>query len=145
MGNLTIALVFVLTLNVLMYMTQVAILDINPNAPQFWTNEGTILENFDKTGGTGEPVIDSDNVMGDLPAGEGSVSPTTGNLFTDVFSSIKRWVAQKTGIAYITGIVLAPYNILKSMGLPNSFVFAMGSLWYGVTFFLVVSFFWGRE
>ena len=146
MGNLTIALVFVMTLNVLMFMSQVAILDLNPEAsPYFWTNKGTMLENFDKTGGSGDAVLNTDLVTEDLPAGDGSVSPTTGNIFTDVFNSIKGWFGRSTGLAYITGIVSAPYNVLKSMNLPNEFVFAMGTLWYGITFFLVVAFFWGRE
>jgi len=146
MGNLTIALVFVMSLNVLMFLGQAAVYDLNPaTAPTFWTNEGTLLENFDASGGVGEPVIDTQETINELPAGEGSVSPTTGNLFTDTFSSIKRWVARSTGLAYLFGIVSAPYNILKSMGLPNDFVYAMGTLWYGITLFLVIAFFWGKD
>ncbi len=145
MGNLTVALVFVLTLNTLMFLAQASTLDLNPDGPVFYTNEGTLLNHFDKNEGEGDPVIDTDQLTEDLPAGEGSVSPTTGNLFTDTFSSIKRWFSQSKGVRYITGIISAPYDLLKSMGLPNEFSFAIGSLWYGITFFLVVAFFWGRE
>lgn len=145
MGNLTIALVFVLVLNVLMFLTQATILDINPDSNVFWTNKGTLMENFDKTNGAGDPVLDTDKATSELPSGEGSVSPTTGNLFTDTFSSIKGWFARATGISYILGIVSAPYNIIKAMGLPNSFAYAIGTLWYGITFFLIIAFFWGRD
>lgn len=145
MGNLTMALVFVLTLNVLMFLSQEAIIDMNPDGTYFYHREGTLLNEFDKNQGVGDPILDTEDTSSDLPEAEGSISPTTGNLFTDTFSSIKSWFARKLGISYIMGILAAPYNILKAMHLPNSFVYAMGTLWYGVTLFLIVAFFWGRE
>lgn len=145
MTNLTVALVFVLTLNMLMFLSQATILNINPDAPQFWSNKGTLFETLDKNKGVGDPVLDTDKSTEILPSGESSISPTTGNLFTDIFTSIKSWFAKNTGISYLTSIISAPYNILKAMNLPNSFVFAIGTLWYGITVFLIVAFFWGRE
>src|SRR4030042_1674714 len=145
MGNLTVALVFVLTLNVLLYLGQVASYSLNPeSSPVFFTNKGTMLETFDKNAGEGTPTLDTEQTTNVLPSTEGSVSPTTGNFYTDTFSSIKGWFAQKTGIAYIFGILSAPYNVLKSMNLPNEFSYAVGTLWYGTTLFLIIAFFWGR-
>lgn len=145
MGNLTTAMVFVLALNVLMFLTQASVQAINPEANIFFTCEGHMLDEFDKNSGSGEPVLDTENTYNNLPSGEGSVSPTTGNFFTDVFSSAKNWFAKKTGLSYLAGIVSAPYNMLKAMGLPNAFSFAMGTLWYALTFFLIVGFILGRD
>lgn len=146
MGNLTINMVFVLTVNVLMFLGQIAVYNLNPeSAPNYYSNKGTVLENFDKNRGIGEPVLDTDNAINELPSGEGSVSPTTGNFFTDTFSSIGSWFKQKTGLAYLFGIISAPYNMLKSMNLPNPYCYAIGTLWYGLTLFFVIAFFWGRD
>ena len=144
MGNLTIALVFVLTLNVLMMLAQASIMDLNPEGPEFYNRDGTILESFN-TGELGDdPVLDTQAITDNLPEAEGTISATTGNLFTDTFASIRNWFAKTTGLAYLYGIVSAPYNMLKAMHLPNAFTYAIGTLWYGITFFLIVSFFWGK-
>jgi len=148
MGNLTIALVFVLTINIFFFLAQAAILDLNPDAPIFFTNKGTILDQLDVESGTS--VLDTDNTLNNLPTGEGSVSPTTGNFFTDMFSSIKNWFVEATGLGYLLSIISAPYNFLKMAlsGLGesiNPLIFAIGTLWYGVTLFLVIAFFWGRS
>lgn len=145
MGNLTIALIFVVVLNVLMFLTQAAILDLNPEAPTFYTNNGTILASLDANDNSGVYVLDTDNIADQLPTAEGSVSPTTGNLFTDTFSSIRTWLAKKTGLAYLFQIVSAPYNMLKAMNLPNAFVYALGTLWYVITLFLLIAFLLGRD
>jgi len=145
MGNLTVALSFVIALNVLMFLTQAAILEVNPDATTFFTNKGTMLDSFDANKNTGNYTLDTDAVSEHLPTGKGSISVTTGNLFTDMFSSIKTWLADKTGLSYLSGIVSAPYNILKSMNLPNAFVFAMGTMWYVLTLFLLIAFIWGRD
>lgn len=144
MGNLTLALVFVLTLNVLMMLAQASIMDMNPDGTQFYNREGTLLESFNKGELDGDPILDTQSTTGVLPEAEGTISATTGNLFTDTFASIKNWFAKQTGLAYLSGIVSAPYNMLKAMHLPNAFVYAMGTLWYGITLFLIVSFFWGK-
>lgn len=145
MANVTMALMLVLAVNVFLYLGQAAILEINPDAPLFFNREGTVLQEFDKNNGVGDPILDTESTTDQLPSTEGSVSPTTGNFFTDMFSSIKNWFAKKTGISYLLAIVSAPYNILKTMHLPNSFVFAIGTLWYVLTLFLIVAFFWGRD
>lgn len=145
MSNLTTALVFVMALNVIMMLSQVAILDINPDATMFFTQEETILSQFDKNKGVGDPILDTNGTVGRLPSSVGSVSATTGNLFTDTFTSIKTWIGQKTGLTYLFAIVSAPYNFLKAIHLPNAFSFAIGTLWYAVTLFLLISFIFGRD
>ena len=141
MTNTTIALVFVMMINLLMFLTQTAILDINPDAPEFWTGDGTVMEGYD----AGGQVIDSKNLNDDLPTVQNTVNVDDNKLYTDIFGSIKGWFGSSKGIRYLTTILLTPYVILNVMGLPTSFVWAVGTMWYGLTLFLVIAFFWGRE
>ncbi len=145
MGNLTTALTFVMVLNILMWLSQVAMLDLNPEGTVFYHKEGTLLGEFDKNKGQGTPELDDSGLASDLPSAEENISPTTGNIFTDAFSSIKEWFSRTTGINYLYGIIKAPYNVLKAMMLPAEIVYAFGTLWYALTLFLVIAFFWGRE
>lgn len=146
MGNLTTALVFVMALNVFMYLAQASILELNPDsAVLFFSGEGHLITEFDKNLGAGEPVLDTESTYDNLPSPAKDVSPTTGNIFSDMFTSIKDWFAQSSGLRYLAGIVSAPYNMLKAMGLPNSFTFAIGTLWYGITLFLIIAFTLGRD
>lgn len=141
MANLTSALVFVLVLNVLMFLSQAAIMDMNPDGSVFYSLNGTILGEFDK----GSNTLDSSAVNDYLPSGESSISPSTGNIFTDTFTSIKSWFAKQTGLIYIYQLIGAPYNMLAVLHLPQAFRFAVGTLWYAITIFLIIAFFWGRD
>lgn len=143
MGNLTAAATFVMILNVLMWLGQVAALDINPAGAYYYNCTGSLL---DDGSGCKDYVLDTGKISEDLPSAEGSISPTTGNLFTDTFSSIKTWVGKTTGIKYIFNILSAPYNLIKSIpNLPVEFSYAVGTLWYVITFIVIIAFFWGRE
>ena len=145
MGNLTTALVFVMALNVIMFIGQASVLGLNPDANTFFTNKGQILNEFDKNKGVGEAVLETDDTYTNLPSVEGQVSPQSGNWFSDIFTSIKSWFAKTTGGNYIIQVTSAPYNMLKAIGLPNSITFALGGLWYGITFFLLVAWAFGRD
>lgn len=145
MSNLTVALVFVLSVNAILFMAQASVMDLNPDSDGFYNADGTLISNFAKDNDVDNPIIDTDEITANLPEAEGSLSPETGNFFTDSFSSIRRWFTSLPGINYIYGITMAPYNMLKAMNLPGAFVFGIGSLWYGITLFLIVAFFWGKE
>ena len=145
MGNSITALIFVVVLNALLFMAQFAILDINPSATRFYTTKddsGIIIERFSANG---TYILDDSDSSSKLPTATQSISPTTGNIFTDTFSSIKSWVSVGTGVNYITGMLSAPYNMLKWARLPDAFCFAIGSLWYAISLFIIVSFFWGKD
>lgn len=103
-----------------------------------------MLKTFDKNACIGdEYVLDDSAITEGLPSTSGSISPTTGNFFTDVISSIKGWITSIPGINYLYAMLTAPANLFKNMGIPNAAAWALGTLWYGVTFFLVASFIWG--
>lgn len=143
MGNLLNALVFVMTLNVLMWLSQVAALDINPQGAVFYNCNGSLMEGFGSKCSDG--VVNTD-VKAMLPSAQaGNVGVTVGQYFTDIFNSISGWLKSIPGLNYIYEIAAAPYNILKAFNLPNEFVFAIGTFWYGISVFLIVAFMWWRE
>ena len=145
MGNLTIATIFIVTVNVLMWFCTLAMLNINPEGTFCYNVEGSIIGNSIQ--GTGNSTILDNDVLNQLPTSEGS-SVTTGenNLFiTDVFNNILNWFKSAPGIKYVYGVVAAPYNILKCMGLPVEFAVGIGTLWYLVSFLVLIAFLWGRE
>lgn len=145
MSNLTTALTFVMILNVLMWFGQVSMLELNEDGTVYFNCEGTMLEMFDKNNCNGTYELDDSETVSDLPTAEEDISATTGNIFTDMFSSIKDWFNDVTGLNYLYAILKAPYNLLKAIGLPNEIVFGLGALWYAITFFLIIAFFWGRD
>lgn len=143
MGNLTVSAVFVICLNVIMWLGQASALAINPAGPVYFTAEGSILEQstLDPNG-----VVDSNAFLDELPSSQSSINVNDEtNIFTDIFNNILDWVKSTPGIKYIYSILAAPYNILKIMNLPNQFVWAIGTFWYLASLFIVLAFLWGRE
>lgn len=144
MGNMVIATIFVVTLNVLMWISQVAMLDMNPDGPTMYNLEGSIIG--ETVAGQGNGTVVQDDVLSDLPSSAGTVATgETGGYFTDIFNNILSWFKSAPGIKYVYGVVSAPYNILKALGLPSEFVVGIGTLWYLVSFLVLVAFLWGRE
>jgi len=144
MGNLVIATIFVVVLNVLMFLTQTAMLNINPDGSICYNAEGSVIGETMKSQGN-MSVSDADALAG-LPSSAGTVvTSESTSVFTDIFNNILGWFKSAPGIKYVYGIVSAPYNILKCMNLPASFIVAVGTLWYMVSLLVLVAFLWGRE
>ncbi len=146
MSNLTTAFVIVLFVNVMLFLGQITILELNPDGTVFYSCEGGILGEFEKNDCTGETLeLDDSRSASILPTGEGSISPTTGNVFTDIFGAAKDWITTTTGLKYLATVLSAPYNFLQAAKLPQAFVFAVGTLWYALTLFLLIAFILGRD
>lgn len=141
MSNLTQALVIVLAINAVLWLGQVAVLEVNPTGTTFFNADGTTLQSFD----SGNYTLNDDDPATVLPSAESSVSPETGNIFTDAFTGIKNWFLESTGLNYVFSVLGAPYRFLKAAGLPSQFTFVLGSMWYGITLFLVIAFMFGRD
>lgn len=141
MGNLTTALVFVLILNMLMFLTQSSMNNINPEeTPVFYHKEGGILDKF------GDEQVLNSNPIDNLPGGSATVEVSQGNFFQDMFASITNFFGKTLGLNYVVQIVSAPANIFKMMtGVPTEVSWVFGVIWYAITFFLIVSFMWGRD
>ena len=134
---LTGALIFVLCISAIIFIGQSAIISINPAQSELLDRGDNLLYNYGNESGVNEFDANSE-----LPDSADSVSPDTGNIFTDAYKTAKSWLVESTGLNYVIGILKAPYNILESMQLPNTVVWVLGSLWYGVIIFLIVS--WAR-
>lgn len=144
MSNLTIATAFVVILNVMMWLSQTAMIDMNPDGPTMYNTNGSIIDESIK--GSGNGTILKDTVIEDLPSSAGTVATSEStSIFTDIFNNILSWMKSAPGIRHIYGVVSAPYNILKAMNLPTQFVVGIGTIWYLISLTIVLAFLWGRE
>jgi len=141
MGNITSALVVVLSINLMLFLGQAAALSLAGDEEIIFYNEaGGLLSDFD-SGNYTTPTNPDDL----LPSGEASVNPETGNIFTDTFSASRSWILETTGLGYLINLLGAPAQFLYSIGLPAAFAWGIGALWYGITLFLLVAFILGRD
>lgn len=145
MANLTMALMVVLSINVILFLGQASIIEINEDATVFYNPQDSLLCNFEAGNcNSSAYVLETSEADKLLPDKVTSVSDE-GNIFTDIFGSIKQWFLDKTGLAYLIDLLKAPNNFLNAIGLPGAFSFALSAMWYGLTLFLVIAFIWGRS
>ena len=143
MGNLTIATIFVVFVNVMMFLVQTAVININPNGTMCYSTTGSVID--ETMASQGNLGVSSTSALTDLPGSQGTVTIGDAVGFTDVFNNILSWMKSAPGIKYVYGVVSAPYNILKCMNLPSEFVVAIGTLWYLTSLLILVAFLWGRD
>ena len=143
--KITLALAFILAVNMFLFFSQTAVdtlaLESGVPSSEFFNFEGSMLADYNE--GNNTNYILTENVSG-LPEGQGTISPDTGNFFTDAFGTVKNWFLEKTGLRYLVGIVTAFPNFLRTIGLPSALSFGLGFFWYVLTFFLVVAFIKGN-
>ena len=148
MGNLTIATIFIVLINVLMWFSAIAIDEINPGGTQCYHVEGSIIgaSVTDFSNNDFNNTIIQNDVENQLPAAQGTVSAgTSTNIFTDIFNSVLSWFKSAPGVKYIYSVVAAPANILNCTTLPIQFKIGIGVLWYLVSLLTLVAFLWGRD
>lgn len=138
--GLTTALLIVMAVNVMLFLGQIAVLEINPEGNKFFNYSDSMLSSYD----SGDYVINDTDVNSQLPGLVTGVDPEQGSFWTDPIGTLKSWLLQSTGIGYLWSIVTAPANFLKALGLPAAFSFSIGALWYALTLFLIISWVMGR-
>lgn len=143
MTNMTIATIFVVALNVLMFLCQTAMINMNPDGSVCYNVEGSVIG--ETMASQGNMSVSETDALDDLPGSQGTVTIGDAIGFTDIFNNILGWFKSAPGVKYVYGVVSAPYNILKCMGLPAQFIVAIGTLWYMVSLLILVAFLWGRE
>jgi len=148
MGNLTIATIFIVTLNLLMWFSGMAMVNVNPTGTFCYSGAGTIIDQAITNSGN-LSVLDND-IINQLPTSSNAVvsAGSTSIQFTDIFNNVLSWFKSAPGIKYIYGVISAPYNILKCLGLGpayNVFIVGIGTLWYLVSFLVLIAFMWGRD
>lgn len=117
-------------------------LDMNATGSVCYNLKGSVIES--NVVGVGNATVINNNVIDQLPGNQNAVTSGSTNIFTDIFNNIVNWFKTTPGIKYIYGVIAAPYNILKCLGLPVEFIVGIGALWYMVTFLILVAFLWGR-
>jgi len=139
-GLLT-ALMIVFSLNLVMFMVGYGIEDVGGTNP--FNYEDNLLTKYNTGNST---VFDvPNNVSDELPGGAGTtISPDTGLAFTDIFTSVKNWFVDTTGLGQVLAVLSGPKNLLVMMNMPEAAAWAITALWYAVTFFMLVAFIWGR-
>lgn len=146
MAELGNVLMIVLAVNGMLFLGQVAALEMNPDGPQFYNCEGSLLGSFDQNDCAGTTyVLDDTNPASQLPSEGGEITVESGNVFTDTFSAATSWFTDATGLSYLYNVLAAPSNFMKALGLPSAFSFAVGAMWYGFTLLTIVAFALGRE
>jgi len=145
MSNLTYALVIMLSLNAILILGQASVLGINEDASLIYHCNGTMLGELSTGCDDGTYILSDGESTTQLPSASSSVNAETGVSYTDSITTSRSWLLESTGLGYVVNLLSAPYNIIKSLGLPEIFAFAIGGLWYGVTLFLLVAFILGRN
>lgn len=149
MSKLATAFIFVMALNLLMALSQLSSIAINPDSNIYYNCNGTILDSFGNSCTSGVMNSNPEDITDMLPSSQtGSVGVSSSGIFTDIFNSIGGWFKSLPGISFIYSIASAPYNILKAM-LPgaefSNFVLLLSIFWYGISIFLLVAFMWWRD
>ena len=134
MGNLTLATIFIIIMNVLMIFVNMSLQIANPGT-HFYNTNGTIIGNSINDGILNTSVADQlpSTITGNVAA---NAQPGFG---TDLFSMLKSWLLSLPGIKYIVDIVSAPYEILKITGLPTEFILPIAALWDLLSLLVIVS------
>jgi len=140
MGNLEVATIFMLLVNVTMWFATMGALAVNPTGSICYHVENSFIG--DRI--TNESM--NNNVLDDLPQSQDTQisGGTSGGFVTDLFNSILGFFKGiPAGLNYITGVIAAPYNILKCTGLPNEAVMGIGIFWYLSSLLVFLSYlFW---
>jgi hypothetical protein len=109
------------------------------------TNEGNLLCKFEAAGCANSTYDVTGQNPGDrLPDTSISVSPTTGNIFTDTFNTLKNWFMENTGLGYVVNILAGPSSFFKAVGLPAEISFILGAMWYAIGLYFLIAFIAGR-
>lgn len=143
--SLLSVVLIVMGVNVILWLGQVAALELNPTGPQFYNCQDSILGQFEASNCTSNTYdLNDEDPAGRLPGSGGEIEVDSGEAYTDTFSATINWFTDSTGISYLYNIVAAPTNFLKAIGVPSAFAFGIGVMWYVVTLLLIVAFVLGR-
>jgi len=146
MAELGNVLAIVLAVNAMLFLGQIAALEMNPSGPQFYNCANNILGTFEASNCTGTNYVLNDaDPASQLPNSGSEIEVDSGNVFTDTFSAAMNWFTEATGLKYLYNVLAAPSNFLKAIGVPSAFSFAIGAMWYGFTLMTIIAFVLGRD
>jgi hypothetical protein len=145
--NITLALILIASISLVFVLVQMSITDINPDSGMvFYNCSNDFLSNsFTASECTAGGEFAMRNPDGSFPTPPtGTVSPSTGNIFSDTYLTAQKWLLESTGLGYVGDLLSAPKNFLVSIGVPNAVAFLFAAMWYMLMLFLLVSWLLGR-
>jgi hypothetical protein len=137
------ALIVVLSMDVVLLMAQFGMADINPGGNfSFITYQNSSLSKYD----AGGFVLNTQNVSGEIPGANLPVSQGTGEPFTDTFAIFRTWGTVGKFATAISTVFVGPgiYLFNPALGLPSWFAYLISSMWFIITVFLFVMLLTGR-
>lgn len=146
MSGLGTALAVVIGINIMLWLGQVAVLQLNPAAPVFYSCTDSIIGAVEANNCQGTTyVLNDGNILNNLPSGTSTINIGNGNTFTDTFAVGLGWISNSLGLKYLYNIVAAPTNFFKAIGTPPEMSYVIGAAWYLITFIIIVAFLLGRD
>lgn len=139
MSELRYLLLVVFCIDAFLLMGQYGAQQLNPSGTHFMNYQGSISSTYDK----GNYTLNGD-VGAQLPTGSSSISPTTGNIFTDAFTTLKSWILSIPGVNFVIAAANAIPNWLSALGLDPVFAYFISAIWHAYAIWLLVEFFVGR-
>ena len=133
------ALLFILLMNMFMFVGQTSIDKINPDNPiTFFNYESSWIQEKDSIGN----FTLNEDINQALPTPETSVSVDEGgNIFTDTWRTLSTWLTESIPMYdFFARLVNGPNYFLKAAGLPPEISFVLAWAWHMLTVFLVVAF-----
>ena len=149
MTALRYLLLVVFCIDAFLLMGQYSANQINPGGIDFINYNGSLTSTFDTTGtcysSNGTRCVINEDVENQIPQSSSSISPTTGNIFTDSFTTIKGWFFSLPGVNYIVGAVNVLPNWLKGFGMDPVFAYIISAIWHMYAIWLLIEFLVGRQ
>lgn len=142
MSNLVNALAIVLSISAMLILGGIVASDIAGEDKTIMSCKGTVFDNCTSTG----YELNTNNLQGQLPdVNLNPVNPTGVTGEEGIFANIGAWLADVTGVTYLYNIVALPTTFLKSIGLKAVYADIIATIWYGVTLFLLISWWKGQD
>lgn len=146
MGNLTTALIIILSVSVMLVLGGIVASDIAKEDKTILSCQGTMLQTFGANNCTGTYILNTTNPKGKFPTTNlNTINPTGITGEEGIFASFGSWLADITGVSYLYNIVSAPSTFLKNIGLGQVYADLIATIWYGVTLFLLISWLKGQD
>jgi len=125
------------SITLVMFLVQAAVAAENPDGPIYLNNTDVITRNMDRLGDINKTHYE------DLP--DAATGQSGQNDFTDEYKVTQSWLGSWAGNNYIGDVLDMPYNLFKSMGLPEVVCNGFGSFWWGFAILLLVAMILGKE
>ena len=138
MDSLEYAFLVVICINAMLVLGQISAMTVNPGfAGTMIDCKNSPLGQYGNCTGKGYTI---NTGAPSLPTSSTSVDATTGNVFTDLYNTVKGFFSDTLGLKYVVAIVGAPASFLKGMNLDPDFANVLGGVWWLITTLLIIGY-----